>query len=64
MGVNADGVEDLSTLTELNTQAIMHNLYLRYHKDLIYVRYTHTNKHPSPSLDIVSKSKSMARIKI
>ncbi|XP_046700574.1 unconventional myosin-X isoform X2 [Silurus meridionalis] len=36
MGVNADGVEDLSTLTELNTQAIMHNLYLRYHKDLIY----------------------------
>ncbi|XP_053482052.1 unconventional myosin-X isoform X2 [Ictalurus furcatus] len=34
--VNADGVEDLSTLTELNTQTIMHNLYLRYHKDLIY----------------------------
>ncbi|MCJ8732972.1 hypothetical protein PDJAM_G00217640 [Pangasius djambal] len=36
MGVNGDGVEDLSTLTELNTQAIMHNLYLRYYKDLIY----------------------------
>ncbi|XP_026992614.2 unconventional myosin-X isoform X2 [Tachysurus fulvidraco] len=36
MGVKCDGVEDLSTLTELNTQAIMHNLYLRYHKDLIY----------------------------
>ncbi|KAK3569433.1 hypothetical protein QTP86_030062, partial [Hemibagrus guttatus] len=36
MGVETDGVEDLSTLTELNTQAIMHNLYLRYHKDLIY----------------------------
>ncbi|XP_060786441.1 unconventional myosin-X-like isoform X3 [Neoarius graeffei] len=36
MGGNADGVEDLSTLTELNTEAIMHNLYLRYHKDLIY----------------------------
>ncbi|KAG7330718.1 hypothetical protein KOW79_004687 [Hemibagrus wyckioides] len=36
MGVKTDGVEDLSTLTELNTQAIMHNLYLRYHKDFIY----------------------------
>lgn len=45
MSVNADGVEDLSTLNELNTQAIMHNLYLRYHKDLIYVRHTHTRAH-------------------
>ncbi|XP_051998770.1 unconventional myosin-X [Xyrauchen texanus] len=30
------GVEDMSTLAELHEAAIMHNLYLRYQKDLIY----------------------------
>ena len=31
------GVEDMSTLAELHEAAIMHNLFLRYQKDLIYV---------------------------
>lgn len=31
------GVEDMSTLAELHEAAIMHNLFLRYHKDNIYV---------------------------
>uniref|UniRef100_A0A671K4H7 Unconventional myosin-X-like n=1 Tax=Sinocyclocheilus anshuiensis TaxID=1608454 RepID=A0A671K4H7_9TELE len=30
------GVEDMSTLAELHEAAIMHNLFLRYQKDLIY----------------------------
>uniref|UniRef100_A0A3Q3KXQ5 Myosin X, like 3 n=1 Tax=Mastacembelus armatus TaxID=205130 RepID=A0A3Q3KXQ5_9TELE len=30
------GVEDMSTLAELNEAAIMHNLFLRYQKDNIY----------------------------
>ncbi|XP_028809967.1 unconventional myosin-X-like [Denticeps clupeoides] len=30
------GVEDMSTLAELHEAAIMHNLHLRYQKDLIY----------------------------
>ena len=33
------GVEDMSTLAELHEAAIMHNLYLRYQKDLIYVSH-------------------------
>lgn len=32
------GVEDMSTLTELHEAAILHNLFLRYEKDSIYVR--------------------------
>lgn len=32
------GVEDMSTLAELHEAAIMHNLFLRYEKDSIYVR--------------------------
>lgn len=32
------GVEDMSTLAELHEAAIMHNLFLRYKKDSIYVR--------------------------
>lgn len=32
------GVEDMSTLAELHEAAIMHNLFLRYQKDNIYVR--------------------------
>nr|XP_055071059.1 unconventional myosin-X [Misgurnus anguillicaudatus] len=31
-----NGVEDMSTLAELHEAAIMHNLFLRYQKDLIY----------------------------
>lgn len=31
------GVEDMSTLAELHEAAIMHNLYLRYTEDSIYV---------------------------
>lgn len=31
------GVEDMSTLAELHEAAIMHNLFLRYQKDNIYV---------------------------
>jgi len=31
------GVEDMSALAELHEAAIMHNLYLRYQKDCIYV---------------------------
>lgn len=31
------GVEDMSTLAELHEAAIMHNLFLRYKKDSIYV---------------------------
>lgn len=31
------GVEDMSTLVELHEAAIMHNLFLRYKKDSIYV---------------------------
>lgn len=31
------GVEDMSTLAELHEAAIMHNLFLRYEKDNIYV---------------------------
>lgn len=31
------GVEDMSTLVELHEAAIMHNLFLRYQKDNIYV---------------------------
>lgn len=31
------GVEDMSTLAELHEAAIMHNLFLRYTKDSIYV---------------------------
>lgn len=31
------GVEDMSTLAELHEAAIMHNLFLRYIKDSIYV---------------------------
>lgn len=31
------GVDDMSTLTELHEAAIMHNLFLRYQKDSIYV---------------------------
>lgn len=31
------GVEDMSTLAELHEAAIMHNLFLRYRKDSIYV---------------------------
>uniref|UniRef100_A0AAV2JXA4 Uncharacterized protein n=1 Tax=Knipowitschia caucasica TaxID=637954 RepID=A0AAV2JXA4_KNICA len=33
---SVQGVEDMSTLTELHEAAIMHNLYLRYQKDNIY----------------------------
>ena len=33
------GVEDMSTLAELHEAAIMHNLFLRYQKDNIYVRH-------------------------
>lgn len=33
------GVEDMSTLAELHEAAIMHNLFLRYQKDLIYVSF-------------------------
>lgn len=33
------GVEDMSTLAELHEAAIMHNLFLRYHKDNIYVSH-------------------------
>uniref|UniRef100_A0AAY4BF39 Myosin X n=2 Tax=Denticeps clupeoides TaxID=299321 RepID=A0AAY4BF39_9TELE len=33
---SVDGVEDMSTLTELHEAAIMHNLFLRYRKDSIY----------------------------
>lgn len=32
------GVEDMSTLAELHEAAIMHNLFLRYQNDSIYVR--------------------------
>lgn len=31
------GAEDMSTLAELHEAAIMHNLFLRYQKDNIYV---------------------------
>lgn len=31
------GVDDMSTLAELHEAAIMHNLFLRYTKDSIYV---------------------------
>lgn len=34
-----NGVEDMSTLAELHEAAIMHNLFLRYQKDNIYVRH-------------------------
>lgn len=34
------GVEDMSTLVELHEAAIMHNLFLRYQKDNIYVSRT------------------------
>uniref|UniRef100_A0AAY4BFB4 Myosin motor domain-containing protein n=1 Tax=Denticeps clupeoides TaxID=299321 RepID=A0AAY4BFB4_9TELE len=33
---SVDGVEDMSTLTELHEAAIMHNLFMRYRKDSIY----------------------------
>ena len=33
------GVEDMSTLAELHEAAIMHNLFLRYQKDNIYVSH-------------------------
>lgn len=33
------GVEDMSTLAELHEGAIMHNLFLRYQKDNIYVSH-------------------------
>uniref|UniRef100_A0A4W3H352 Unconventional myosin-X-like n=1 Tax=Callorhinchus milii TaxID=7868 RepID=A0A4W3H352_CALMI len=33
---SVDGVEDMSTLTQLHEEAIMYNLYLRYRQDLIY----------------------------
>lgn len=42
------GVEDMSTLAELHEAAIMHNLFLRYQKDNIYVRHqsvSHTKHH-------------------
>ncbi|TMS06556.1 Unconventional myosin-X [Larimichthys crocea] len=35
---SVNGVEDMSTLAELHEAAIMHNLFLRYQKDNIYVR--------------------------
>lgn len=35
-----EGVEDMSTLAELHEAAIMHNLFLRYQKDYIYVRHS------------------------
>lgn len=35
---SVEGVEDMSTLAELHEAAIMHNLFLRYQKDNIYVR--------------------------
>lgn len=35
-----EGVEDMSTLAELHEAAIMHNLFLRYQKDNIYVRHS------------------------
>ncbi|MGH0117544.1 UNVERIFIED_CONTAM: hypothetical protein FKN15_038064, partial [Acipenser sinensis] len=34
---SVEGVEDMSTLTELHEAAIMHNLHLRYRQDKIYV---------------------------
>lgn len=34
-----NGVEDMSTLAELHEAAIMHNLFLRYQKDNIYVSF-------------------------
>lgn len=34
-----DGVADMSTLAELHEAAIMHNLFLRYKRDNIYVSY-------------------------
>lgn len=34
------GVEDMSTLAELHEAAIMHNLFLRYQKDNIYVSHS------------------------
>ena len=37
-----NGVEDMSTLAELHEAAIMYNLYLRYQKDCIYVRYCYS----------------------
>lgn len=43
------GVEDMSTLAELHEAAIMHNLFLRYERDSIYVstvtRYLHHNSY-------------------
>lgn len=44
------GVEDMSTLAELHEAAIMHNLFLRYQRDNIYVRNrvgTRTARPPS-----------------
>ncbi|MGH0121067.1 UNVERIFIED_CONTAM: hypothetical protein FKN15_069270 [Acipenser sinensis] len=42
---SVEGVEDMSTLTELHEAAIMHNLHLRYRQDKIYVRrYTESQE--------------------
>lgn len=37
------GVEDMSTLAELHEAAILHNLFLRYQKDHIYVSFIQIN---------------------
>lgn len=38
---SVNGVEDMSTLAELHEAAIMHNLFLRYQRDSIYVSHHH-----------------------
>uniref|UniRef100_A0A8C5C9G7 Uncharacterized protein n=1 Tax=Gadus morhua TaxID=8049 RepID=A0A8C5C9G7_GADMO len=60
------GVEDMSTLAELHEAAIMHNLFLRYQKDLIYTNigsilaavnpYKHiAGLYDSPAVDMYSR---------
>lgn len=52
------GVEDMSTLAELHEAAIMHNLFLRYQRDNIYVRHhtvsvcAHTHTHTTYHHDV------------
>ncbi|MEQ2186283.1 hypothetical protein GOODEAATRI_027054, partial [Goodea atripinnis] len=46
-----NGVEDMSTLAELHEAAIMHNLFLRYQKNNIYI----AGLYDSTAVDLYSK---------
>lgn len=56
------GVEDMSTLAELHEAAIMHNLFLRYKKDNIYVsecKYKTARPKPAKELRQISESRTI-----